>query len=178
GRSPPASRSAAAGASPAGFRRRSRPRLRRNRCGPRYGSGKGVRQWRGRRGSGESSAAGPERPLARALRPLASMAQNARPEAIAACRTPLSAGAPSLSISLADARFLFDRATGLIRRSWLSLRTRGLRASWQRVRAQLRRVPAAQRAALYFPADAPRVPAALATGNAPLASVVIPVHGQ
>jgi GT2 family glycosyltransferase len=83
-----------------------------------------------------------------------------------------------LSISLADARFLFDRATGLIRRGWLSLRTRGLRASWQRVRAQLRRVPAAQRAALYFPADAPRVPAALPTSDTPLASIVVPVYGQ
>src|SRR5690606_29230736 len=77
-----------------------------------------------------------------------------------------------------DARFLFDRATGLIRRGWLSLRTRGLRASWQRVRAQLRRVPAAQRAALQFPAETPRVPAALPTSDAPLASIVIPVHGQ
>ncbi|MFC3714964.1 glycosyltransferase [Luteimonas soli] len=83
-----------------------------------------------------------------------------------------------MSISLADARFLFDRATGLIRRGWLSLRTRGLRASWQRVRAQLRRVPAAQRADLYFPADMPRVPAALPTSDAPLASIVIPVYGQ
>src|SRR3546814_4793896 len=63
---------------PAGRRRRSRLRLRRNRCGPRYGSGKAVRQWRGRRGSGESIAAGPERPLARVLRPIRSMAQNAR----------------------------------------------------------------------------------------------------
>src|SRR5690606_34089641 len=83
-----------------------------------------------------------------------------------------------LSISLADARFWFDRATGLVRRGWISLRTRGLRASWQRVRAQLRRVPAAQRAALAFPPGTPRVPAALATSDAPLASIVIPVHGQ
>lgn len=83
-----------------------------------------------------------------------------------------------MSISLADARFLFDRATGLIRRGWLSLRTRGLRASWQRVRMQLRRVPEAQRAVLYFPAETPRVPAALPTSDAPLASIVIPVYGQ
>ena len=106
------------------------------------------------------------------------MAQNARPKALAACRTPTVSWSYELSISLADARFLIDRATGLIRRGWLSLRTRGLRASWQRVRAQLRRVPAAQRAALYFPADAPRVPTALPTSDAPLASVVIPVYGQ
>ncbi len=83
-----------------------------------------------------------------------------------------------MSISLADARFWFDRATGLIRRGWLSLRTRGLRASWQRVRAQLHRVPAAQRATLAFPPETPRVPAALPTSDAPLASIVIPVYGQ
>ena len=83
-----------------------------------------------------------------------------------------------MSFSLADARFLFDRATGLVRRGWISLRTRGLRASWQRVRNQLRRVPAAQRATLYFPASEPRVPAALAASDAPIASIVIPVYGQ
>lgn len=83
-----------------------------------------------------------------------------------------------MSISLADARFLFDRATGLIRRGWLSLRTRGLRASWQRVRVQLRRVPAARRATLAFPPETPRAPAALPTSDVPLASIVIPVYGQ
>src|SRR3546814_9394205 len=62
------------------------------------------------------------------------------PEAIAALSHPIVSWSYELSISLADARFLFDRATGLIRRGWLSLRTRGLRASWHRVRAQLRRV--------------------------------------
>ena len=73
-----------------------------------------------------------------------------------------------MSISLADARFLFDRATGLIRRGWLSLRTRGWQASWQRVRAQFRRVPAAQRAALYLPADsAVRAVRGAATSDAP-----------
>src|SRR3546814_5014767 len=60
------------------------------------------------------------------------------PEAIAALSHPIVSWSYELSISLADARFLFDRATGLIRRGWLSLRTRGLRASWHRVRAQLR----------------------------------------
>src|SRR3546814_12816883 len=80
--------SAAGGSRPAGRRRRSRLRLRRNRCGPRYGSGKAVRQWRGRRGRGESIAAGPERPLARVLRPIRSMAKHAR-EAIAALSTLL-----------------------------------------------------------------------------------------
>ncbi|HVI58199.1 MAG TPA: glycosyltransferase [Luteimonas sp.] len=83
-----------------------------------------------------------------------------------------------MPISLADARFLLDRATGLVRRGWLSLRTRGLRASWQRVRAHFRRVPAARRAAPWFPPAEPRVPAALPTSDAPLASIVVPVYGQ
>ncbi|HZW17316.1 MAG TPA: glycosyltransferase [Luteimonas sp.] len=83
-----------------------------------------------------------------------------------------------MSISLADARFLFDRVTGLIRRGWLSLRTRGLRASWQRVRAQLRRVPAARRATLAFPPETPAVPTTLPTSGTPLASLVVPVYGQ
>lgn len=83
-----------------------------------------------------------------------------------------------MSFSLADARFLFDRATGLFRRGWLSLRTRGLRASWQRLRRQLRVVPTALRATPYFPAGHPPVPQALATSAAPRASIVIPVYGQ
>src|SRR3546814_12763170 len=85
------------------------------------------------------------------------MAQNAR-EAIAALSHPIVSWSYELSISLADARFLFDRATGLIRRGWLSLRTRGLLASWHRGRAQPRRVPAAQRALPYLPPHTPRVP--------------------
>jgi len=108
------------------------------------------------------------------------MAQNGVPRPHAAPPVHLHpiSRSQELSISLADARFLFDRATGLIRRGWLSLRTRGLRASWQRVRAQLRRVPAAQRAVLAFPPDAPAVPARLPTSQTPLASLVIPVYGQ
>src|SRR3546814_20297221 len=54
------------------------------------------------------------------------------PEAIAALSHPIVSWSYELSISLADARFLFDRATGLIRRGWLSLRTGGLRGSWHR----------------------------------------------
>src|SRR5690606_33482230 len=95
-----------------------------------------------------------------------------------ACPNLIARWRSELSISLVDARFLFDRATGLVRRGWLSLRTRGLRASWQRVRAQLQRVPGARRAALQFPADTPPVPAALPASDAPRASIVIPVHGQ
>ena len=83
-----------------------------------------------------------------------------------------------MSLSVADARFLLDRASGLIRRGWISLRTRGMVASWERVRKQLRRVPAAQRPRLYQPAATPRVPERLATSTTPTASIIIPVYGQ
>src|SRR5688500_17394007 len=83
-----------------------------------------------------------------------------------------------MPMSLADARFLIDRASGLIRRGTASLHTRGWRASWQRVRAQFQRVPAEQRAALYFPAAAPFAPFAVPCSSAPRASIVIPVFNQ
>jgi GT2 family glycosyltransferase len=83
-----------------------------------------------------------------------------------------------MSLSLADARFLSTRALGLLRRGLVSLRTRGWRASWERIRAQLRQVPAAQREALFRPDPAPFAPFALATSPAPVASIVIPVYDQ
>ena len=79
---------------------------------------------------------------------------------------------------MADARFLIDRAFGLIRRGVASLHTRGWRASWQRVRAQFHRVPAEQRAALYVPIEAPFAPFAVPRSDTPRASIVIPVFNQ
>ncbi|MEJ7746913.1 MAG: glycosyltransferase [Luteimonas sp.] len=88
-----------------------------------------------------------------------------------------------MSFSMADARFLFDRSMGLIHRGLLSLRTRGWRASWGRVTAQMQRASHAQRAALYFPADAPFAPFALPSSETPVAgivavSIIIPVFNQ
>jgi len=83
-----------------------------------------------------------------------------------------------MSMSLADARFLIDRAFGLCRRGLASLRTRGFRASWERTKAQFRRVPAGQRATLYFPEPAPFAPFAVPYADAPRASIVIPVYNQ
>lgn len=84
-----------------------------------------------------------------------------------------------MAFSLADARFLLDRAVGLVRRGLVSLRTRGWRASWARTRAQFRRVvPATRRAALYAPEAAPFAPFALPCSDAPRASIVIPVYGE
>ena len=76
----------------------------------------------------------------------------------------------------ADARFWLARALGLWRRGWASLRTRGLRASWARLRAQFARRPAPT-TVLWRPEPTPFAPLALATSGQPRASVVIPVHG-
>lgn len=76
----------------------------------------------------------------------------------------------------AEARFWTARALGLWRRGWASLRSRGLAASWARLKLQFRRgaIPAQ---ALYAPATAPFAPFALPTSDAPRASIVIPIHG-
>ena len=76
----------------------------------------------------------------------------------------------------ADARFWLARALGLWRRGWASLRTRGLRASWARLRAQFARRPAPT-TVLWRPEPTSFAPFALATSGQPRASVVIPVHG-
>ncbi|MDQ3038533.1 MAG: glycosyltransferase [Pseudomonadota bacterium] len=83
-----------------------------------------------------------------------------------------------MSFSMADARFLFDRCMGLIRRGLLSLRTRGPRASWERMQAQLQRATPEQRAVLYFPAKTAFAPFSVPCSDAPVASIVIPVFNQ
>ncbi len=83
-----------------------------------------------------------------------------------------------MSISLADVRFQWQRALGLIRRGMTSLRARGWQATWQRVQRQLRRAPASQRAKLYFPAEAPFAPFAVPDSERPRASIIVPVYNQ
>lgn len=78
----------------------------------------------------------------------------------------------------ADIRFLLDRGTGLFQRGLVSMRTRGLRATWQRVVRQLRPVPASQRPTLYRPPNPPFEPFAVPCSDTPRASVVIPVFNQ
>lgn len=79
---------------------------------------------------------------------------------------------------LVDARFLFDRGLGLLRRGWSSLRTRGWRTTWDRVAVQFRRVPAPPPGALYTPASGAFAPFAVATSAAPVASLIIPVYNE
>jgi GT2 family glycosyltransferase len=83
--------------------------------------------------------------------------------------------------SVADARFLFARAIGLIRRGWTSLHTRGWRASWARVRMQFGRRQGAEGTRLYAPAATPFAPFAIPhvdIAQVPRASIVIPVYNH
>lgn len=80
--------------------------------------------------------------------------------------------------SLADARFLLRRASGLLRRGLASLRTRGVRASWERTQAQFRRLRPPPAHTLFEPGPTPAGGFALATSDAPAASIVIPVFNQ
>ena len=84
---------------------------------------------------------------------------------------------PELHGLSARARYLIDRIRGLARRGAASLRSRGWRATLDRLLLHLR--PAAQAATdLYFPGDAPFAPFAVPAAPEPRASIVIPVYGQ
>ncbi len=83
-----------------------------------------------------------------------------------------------MGLSWTEIRFLYDRGTGLLRRGLTSLRTRGLRASWERVTKQFHRVSEAQRLQLYVPEAAPFAPFAVPAADSPTASIVIPVYNH
>ena len=89
-----------------------------------------------------------------------------------------------MSPFMADARFLADRALGLARRGWISLRTRGMHASLARLRAQFARGASPAMPPWTPPADT--IPAFAASDGRmgvqpprnPRASIVIPVFDQ
>jgi GT2 family glycosyltransferase/glycosyltransferase involved in cell wall biosynthesis len=83
-----------------------------------------------------------------------------------------------MSISLAEVRFQWQRALGLIRRGLTSLRARGWQATWQRVERQLQRATPSQRARLYFPAETAFAPFAVPHSDNPRASIIVPVYNQ
>ena len=83
-----------------------------------------------------------------------------------------------MSMSLADARYHLKRIVGLIRRGLASLRTRGWRATLQRVGVRLRRQPPPRREPLYAPAAAAFAPFAVPASAQPVASIVIPVYNH
>ena len=81
-----------------------------------------------------------------------------------------------MGLSWTELRFFYDRGTGLFRRGLASLRTRGVRASWERVLKQFHTVPMEQRLALYLPQAEPFAPFAVPHSDTPVASIVIPVY--
>ncbi|MDB6164676.1 MAG: glycosyltransferase [Xanthomonadaceae bacterium] len=81
-------------------------------------------------------------------------------------------------MSLADGRFLLARALGLFHRGWLSLKVRGWRSSWQRLRTHTRTRPIAQAPGLYQPASTPFAPFALASSQSPRVSIIVPVYNH
>lgn len=83
-----------------------------------------------------------------------------------------------MSWSLADARFVLHRLTGSFDRALKSLKTRGWRATWGRLKAQFYVVPSNQRVSLYMPDPAATGPSALPTSVRPVSSIVIPVFNQ
>lgn len=83
-----------------------------------------------------------------------------------------------MDLSWTGLRFWYDRGTGLLRRGLTSLRTRGIKASWQAVGRQFHRVPAEHRPSLYLPQALPFAPFAVPSSAAPTASIVIPVYNQ
>jgi GT2 family glycosyltransferase/glycosyltransferase involved in cell wall biosynthesis len=87
-----------------------------------------------------------------------------------------------MSMTPADARFLFRRALGLVHRGFASLRMRGWRATWARTKLQFARGNLVPGDAPWRPEATPFAPFALPAGwasiDAPRATVVIPVYGQ
>ncbi|AXK71076.1 glycosyltransferase [Lysobacter sp. TY2-98] len=75
-------------------------------------------------------------------------------------------------------RFSLVRAMGLARRASTSLRQRGLASTLRRIGDHVRPTPRPRSTALYYPASRPFAPFALATSDAPRASIVIPVFNQ
>ncbi|OOW70739.1 glycosyl transferase [Xanthomonas axonopodis pv. melhusii] len=83
-----------------------------------------------------------------------------------------------MSMSLADARYLFNRVLGLIHRSVASMRTRGWRATWQRIRVHTQTPPVALGTPLWLPQAAPFAAFALPHSPTPRVTVVIPVYNH
>ncbi|MEA9746082.1 glycosyltransferase [Xanthomonas campestris pv. raphani] len=83
-----------------------------------------------------------------------------------------------MSMSLANARYLFNRVLGLIHRSVASMRTRGWRATWQRIRVHTQAPPVALGTPLWLPEAAPFAAFAVPHSATPQVTVVIPVYNQ
>lgn len=83
-----------------------------------------------------------------------------------------------MSTALATARFTLARLYGLALRAWASLRTRGWRATWSRIRVHARPPAAHERPTLFAPPVEPFAPFAVPSDTTPVVSIVIPVYNQ
>jgi len=83
-----------------------------------------------------------------------------------------------MSFFLAGTRFQWERALGLCRRGIASLRTRGPRATWQRVSAQLGLFAPHTPQSLVTADMAPFAPFLVPGADTPEVSIVIPVYGH
>ena len=101
-----------------------------------------------------------------------SLAQAAR-----ASRSHVSFSQPECSGLSAEARFLIERMSGLLRRGLASLRTRGWRATLAQARQRFGPAPLPA-TDLYLPPAIPFAPFAVPASAMPRASIVIPVYGQ
>ncbi|MBN5035575.1 glycosyltransferase [Stenotrophomonas maltophilia] len=83
-----------------------------------------------------------------------------------------------MAMSLAEIRYLINRLSGLARRSLASLRTRGWRATWQRIRVHAQRAVPAPRTPLFLPPAQDFAPFTVPFSESPKVSIVIPVYNH
>ncbi|UKE49903.1 glycosyltransferase [Xanthomonas translucens] len=82
-----------------------------------------------------------------------------------------------MSMSWANLRYALNRFAGLLRRGLASLRTRGWRSTWERLRVHALPLPPPRRT-LFAVAPQPFAAFAVPASDAPLASIVIPVYNH
>ncbi|UNU10110.1 glycosyltransferase [Xanthomonas translucens] len=82
-----------------------------------------------------------------------------------------------MSMSWANLRYALNRFAGLLRRGLASLRARGWRSTWERLRVHALPLPPPRRT-LFAVAPQPFAAFAVPASDAPLASIVIPVYNH
>lgn len=83
-----------------------------------------------------------------------------------------------MALSQSDLRFFLDRCSGLLQRGISSLRTRGARASWERLAKHLQPARGVAAETRYMLEPEPFSPFDVPSSTAPRASIVIPVFNQ
>ncbi|HEY0333557.1 MAG TPA: glycosyltransferase [Stenotrophomonas sp.] len=83
-----------------------------------------------------------------------------------------------MSNSLAELRYFLHRLSGLARRGMASLRTRGWRATFERVGVHIKPLPPLRAPTLWFPEATAFAPFAVPVAETPRVSIVIPVYNH